>query len=289
MPVNDHYTTQFATNWIHRIQQTKQRLAPFIDWDAFSGERKRYDRLGAQSSQPKTERNAPTPIQEASSDSRWAVRQEFNMGNLLDKKDAKKLGELVLPQSDYVRAHANAFHRDCDDIIWQAALGSVVTGKAGDTSLALPAGQKVAHQSKNLNVAKLIQMNELFDDADLEDEAPRCILVTAKQLSSMLNSTKVTSADYAAVKALVNGTVDTFMGFKFIKIKRLPKTGNIRTIVAFAKGSIRGFMGEKETDIGLRKDLSNALQIYSEWDLGAVRVHDESVVSCECDESVTGD
>jgi hypothetical protein len=188
-----------------------------------------------------------------------------------------------------VKQHANEYHRNCDDVMWKAALAAVPTGKDGSGSSALPEAQKVAHGSKNLNVAKLIQINEIFDDADLEDEAPRVMLVTAKQLSSLLSTTKVTSADYAAVKALVNGTIDTFMGFKFVKIKRLPKTGNIRTCVAFAKGSIRGFMGAKETDIAERKDLSNAIQIYSEWDLGAVRVHDESVVSFECDESVTGD
>jgi hypothetical protein len=289
MPVDQHYTTQFTTNWIHRLQQTKQRLASFIEWDTFDGQRKRYDRLGAQNSQLKTERNAPTPIQDVSSDSRWAVRKSYQLANLLDEDDAAKLGTLVLPASDYVKQHAATYHRNSDDILWEAASGSVLTGQDGTTSTPLPDAQKIVHGSKNLTLAKLITLNEKFEDADLEDEAPRVLVITASQITSLLNTTKVTSADYATVKALATGTIDTFMGFKFVKIKRLPKSGNIRTCVAFAKGSIRGFMGMKKTKISEREDLSYGMQIYSSWHLGAVRVHDESVVTVECDESVSGD
>ena len=40
--------------------------------------------------------------------------------------------------------------------------------------------------------------------------------------SDMLQHTQVTSADYNTVKALAEGAVDTFMGFKFIMSNRLP-------------------------------------------------------------------
>src|SRR5690606_16720791 len=160
-------------------------------------------------------------------DFRWAVRQGFDMGNLLDKDDAMNLAPLVLPTSDYVKSHTNAYHRDSDDIAWQAALGNVLTGELGATPLALPTTQWIGKggavgvdtgTATGLTVGKLITANEILEDADLEDDAPRVLVVTAKQLTNLLNTTKVTSADYASVKALVNGTIDTFMGFKFKKI-----------------------------------------------------------------------
>jgi hypothetical protein len=95
----------------------------------------------------------------------------------------------------------------------------------------------------------------------------------------------VTSADYNTIKALVNGTLDTFMGFKFKIVKRLPLASNIRTCVAWVKGAIRRIKGSMMSDISIRKDLSMATQIYSKWNLGATRVYDEGVVQIDCDES----
>ena len=43
-------------------------------------------------------------------------------------------------------------------------------------------------------------------------------------MANLLRTTEVQSADYNSVKALVNGEVNTFMGFKFIRIEFLPKS-----------------------------------------------------------------
>jgi hypothetical protein len=39
-------------------------------------------------------------------------------------------------------------------------------------------------------------------------------------MSDLLALEKITSADYATVKALVQGAIDTFMGFKFVRSQR---------------------------------------------------------------------
>jgi len=283
--IEAHHTTQFSTNWVHRTQQNKSRLDAFVEYDSFMGERKRYDRLGAMASKKVVERNAPTPITNPDSDQRWAYRESFDLGNLLGKDDEKNLGQLVLPTSDFVKLHTNAYNRDCDDVVWKAAIAPAKVGALGTDTEAFPTDQIIAHGSTGLTLTKLIDANEIFDDADLEDNAPRCLLVTARQLKNLLNTTEVKNADYNSVKALVSGQVDTFMGFKFIKVKRLPVAANIRTCVAFAKGSVRAFKGAMRSDISRRKDLSNAVQIYSDWHLGAVRVHDESVVQILCSEA----
>lgn len=280
-----HYTTEFNTNWIHRVQQTKARLDAFVEDESFEGERKRYDRLSAQTSRLRTERKGPTNITDPGMDFRWCYRQSFDLGNMLDMDDAKNLGKLVLPTSDYVKSHAAAYHRDADDVAWKAALDDVMTGELGTTAFALPSAQKIVHGSTGLTLAKLLSANEILEGADLEDEAPRVITVTAQQLTNLLNTTEIKSADYNTVKALVNGHVDTFMGFKFIKIKRLRKVSTTRTLACWVKGAIKRIKGSMMNRIGEREDLSYATQIYSAWNLGAVRVYDEGVVSIECTES----
>lgn len=279
-----HYTTEFSTNWIHRVQQSKARLDAYVEEESFTGERKRYDRIGSQTSRLRTERKGPTNIVDPTLDFRWAYRNSYDLGNLLDKDDAMNLGQLVLPTSDYVKSHANAYHRDCDDIAWKAALDDAMTGELGATTSALPAGQKIAAGGTGLTLAKLISANEILEDADLEDGQPRVLCVTAQQLTNLLNTTEVKSADYNSVKALVNGSIDTFMGFKFIKIKRLRKASTTRSCVGWVKGAIKRIKGSMMSDISMRKDLSMSTQIYSAWNLGAVRVYDEGVIQIDCTE-----
>lgn len=283
--LHQHFTTEFSTNWQHRVQQSKARLDDFVVDENFSGERKRYDRLGAQSSRERTERKGPTIIQEANSDSRWAVRRSFDLANLLDKDDAKNLGQLVLPTSDYVKSHAMAYHRDCDDIAWKAALDPVLTGELGTTPFSLPSSQIILHGSTGMTIAKLNAALDILDGADLlDEEAPRVFVWTVKQRSELMNTVEAKSADYNTVKALAEGKIDTFMGFKFKIIKRLPLVGGVRTNVAWVKGAIKRTKGAMSSDISIRKDLSMSTQIYSDWHLGATRVYDEGVVAVQCQE-----
>ncbi|SKA88914.1 hypothetical protein SAMN02745166_01507 [Prosthecobacter debontii] len=279
-----HFTTEFSTNWIHRCQQTKARLDDFVIDEDFSGERKRYDRLGAQESSERTERNQPTQISNPNSDNRWAQRRNFSVTNLVDDTDAKNLGKLVLPTSDYVISHGNAYNRDKDIIAWTAAIDPVMTGELGTTPFSLPSSQVIVHGSTGLTLAKLIQANEIIEDGELEDGAPRVMVVSPKQLTNLLNTTEVKSADYNSVKALVSGQIDTFMGFKFIKSTKLRKVSTTRTCVAWVKGSIKRTKGAMSSNMAIRHDLSESVQIRSKYDLGATRVYDEGVVVIECTE-----
>lgn len=281
-----HYTTEFATNWIQRAQQTKTRLDAFVSDESFSGERKRYNRLASQSSILRTERKGATPISEASSDFRWAYRNSYHLANTLDREDSLNLGALVLPTSEYVQSHAMAHNRDKDDVAISAALGSVMTGELGTTVTAFAtATQTVVHGGTGLTIAKLRSANQIFLEADLEDESGRVLVVTGEQITNLLATTEVTSADYNSVKALVNGQVDTFMGFKFIINQRLPKVSTTRTCVAWVKGAIKRYAGEKFSRINELPGNSYATQIYSAWNFGAVRLHDEAVVAIECTEA----
>jgi hypothetical protein len=294
-----HYTTQFSTNWIHRLGQQKSRLDPYVRSEDFDGERKRYDRLGNVTFQERTERKAPTRITDVDNDFRWAVRKSYDVAQLIDKDDAKNLGQLVLPTSNYVMEHARAYNKLADDVVINTALGIVLTGEAGTTQTAFPtsthyvntAGAIGAYStgtSVGLTLGKLITAREILSAADVDEDEQRVLVCSQKQITDLLNVTEVKSADYNTVKALVAGAIDTFMGFKFVILQRLPTTteNNItaRGCVAFVKGSIQLIKGAKKTDMSIRKDLSMSLQVYSECYFGGVRLHDETTVRIGCKE-----
>lgn len=292
--IPSHFTTQYEANWIHRLNQKRARLEAYVEFEDFDGERKRYDRIGSMASNERTERKGPTRITDATDDSRWAYRKSYDLANLLDKDDAKNLGQLVLPTSSYIAEHAAAYNRDFDDMCWKTASGAVMTGEAGSTSTPFPTATNFIGKdgtvgsntgtAAGLTVAKLITAREILGNADADDEAPMVICVTTRQISDLLNTTEVKSADYNTVKALAAGSIKSFCGFDFVIIKRLPLASQLRTCVAWVKGSVKAIKGAKKSQISIRTDLSYATQIYSEWYLGGTRVHDEGVVTLDCKE-----
>ena len=89
------------------------------------------------------------------------------------------------------------------------------------------------------------------------------MVIGPQQLSNLLNVTNVTSSDYNSVKALVQGELDTFMGFKFITSTRLSKTSTKRKVLAFAQDGIKLAIGKDlMTKVDERSDKGYATQVY---------------------------
>lgn len=159
-----------------------------------------------------------------------------------------------------------------------------MTGEAGATASALPAGQIIAAGGSGLTLAKLLSAVEIMNGADLEDGSMRILVCAPQQITNLLNTTEVKSADYNTVRALADGKVDTFMGFKFMISNLLTKVSTTRTCVAWMKGAIKRCKGGMRTSIDRLPTLSNATQIFSSWDISAARVYDEGVVKIDCTE-----
>ena len=103
----------------------------------------------------------------------------------------------------------------------------------------------------------------------------------------MLAITQITSADFNSVKALVQGDIDTFMGFKFIRTERLDtNSSSNRLVLAFAQSGIGLAVGSDiQTRITERADKNYATQVFLSMTIGATRIEDEKVVEIECTES----
>ena len=82
-----------------------------------------------------------------------------------------------------------------------------------------------------------------------------------------------------AVKALVNGEIDTILGFKFHRSTRLPiVTGTDKKCFAWQADAMGVAVGMPiKTNVSVRDDLSYATQVYAAMTLGAVRLQGAGV------------
>ncbi len=206
----------------------------------------------------------------------------YEWADLID--DADKVRMLADPTSTYAQAAAAAIGRSVDDVIIAAATGSASTGKSGSGSQALT--KTIANGSADLTVAKLLEAKELMDESDVDPSIPRYIAVSPDQITALLNTTEVKSSDFNTVKALAQGQLDSFCGWKFIVSNRLSKTGNIRKCFAWAQdGILLGVGKDVMARIEERADKSYSTQVFYCATFGSTRMEEEKVVSIDCDES----
>ncbi len=201
-----------------------------------------------------------------------------------------------------------AMGRSMDDVIIAALDGTSYSGEAGATSVVLPSTQKYAANDgtnfTNLNISTLRAVKKMFDAADVDESIPRYFAYTSSQLFSLLGQTQVTSADFNSVKALVDGQLDTFMGFKFVRLERLltvasgsasPTTGvygsgttvaGYRRCLAWAQdGAILSVGQDMQSRVSERSDKGYTTQAYARMSIGATRMEEVKVVQVVCNES----
>jgi len=280
-----------------QFQQKISKLRPFVRVESQKAEFEFYDRIGPTVAKKVTDRHGNTVYSDTPHSRRRVGMEDYDWAELVDRPD--KLRMLADPTSPYVQNAVMALNRAIDIVLVGAALSNAYTGKDGNTAVAYPtATNEVAVNyvesggatNSNLNMAKLRRVRTLFDldEAAEDDDAQIICALTAYQMQSLLRLTEVTSADYNTVRALVNGTVDTFMGIKFIKMapSYLVKTGNNRQIVFFTRQGLLLAMGEEiQVIVGPNPERRNNTQLYVCGSFGASRMWEEKVRTVLCDET----
>jgi len=279
------FVEQYKSNVFHLSQQKGSRLRDAVRTETVVGKSHFFERIGSTAAQKRTSRHSDTPRVDTPHSRRKVTMEDYDWADLIDQED--KVRMLISPESEYAQAGAWAMGRAMDDAIIDAASGNAFGGVAGGSTVALPSGQKIVHGSAGLSVTKLIEAKEILDANSVDPEEPRYCVVTSKQLSDLLAITQITSADFNSVKALVQGEIDTFMGFKFIRTERLDtNSSSNRLVLAFAQSGIGLAVGQDiNTRISERADKNYATQVFLSMTIGATRIEDEKVVEIECTES----
>jgi len=184
-------------------------------------------------------------------------------------------------RSELVQVLGNAIGRRQDQLVLAALAAS-------GTSLAV--GNDIGGTDTNMNVAKLRQAKGLMDKNNVPP-ADRCIVIHSNGLQALLAETAVTSSDFNSVKALVNGELDTFLGFKFYTIGDRDEGGLAidgsldRTCFAFHKDAIGYGEGiAPKTEINYVPEKTSFL-VASMFSAGATTIDAEGIVSIVARES----
>lgn len=280
------FVQQYTDNVIILSQQKGSRLEGAVTVKpGVVGKTCFFERVGATSAVKRTSRHADTPLINTPHSRRRVALVPFDWADLVDEPD--KVRTLINPENSYAQNAGFAMGRAKDDEIIAAMWGLAYSGEDGATTVALPAGQKVAQDGtpSSLTVDKLLKAKKVLDANEVDPEDQRSIACSAAAIQAMLGATEVKSSDYNTVKALVQGEINTFVGFKFIMSARLPlvTTGTYRAAYAWAKSGMGLAVGsDVKTRITERADKSYSVQVYLNMDLGATRVEDEKVVEIPC-------
>ena len=282
------FVQQYRNNLIHLSQQDDSRLINAVKLkENVTGKQVFFDRLGLQTMTQLTSRHADTTQVDTPHSRRMASLAPYTVADLIDDPD--QVRTLIDPTNGYAKAQASAIGRTQDDIIIAAMLGTAATGETGSGSQTLPSAQKVTIQiggggsDDYLNLEKVLQAKRILDAAEVDKEG-RCLVYDAIQMENFLQLEKATSTDYASIRALVMGEINTYLGFTWIHSERLTTDSNSDTqVIAFQGDGVGLGIGRlRETRITEESTKNYATQVWSYLDMGAVRVEDSTVVEIAC-------
>lgn len=227
--VDETFKRTYAATLTHLFQQTASELRPTVRNEPQEGEMKMWDFIGETSGQEDLPRGAEVPDIPSPYSRRKNTLHKWNKGEMIYEFD--KLRMLLDPTSDINKATIAAANRWVDEKILQAVAAIVYTGKEGGTAvnsydigecrLIDGDGTEVAAGSNfsdtiqtGLTLAKIALIGNLMDDASVP-QGNRHLVANTDQKWYLLGSTKATSADYASVRALTYGEINSYLGFTF--------------------------------------------------------------------------
>jgi hypothetical protein len=286
--VNKAFVQQFADNLIHLAQQKGSRLMPTVMVKKVVGKYAHFDRLGKTAAQKRTSRHGDTPIIDTPHSRRRAVLDDYEWADLVDSQDELRM--LIDPKSAYAEAGAWALGRSMDDIIIDAASGSAKSIDSSDSSsnvtfdTAMTVDEDFGTGNSNLTFEKLNEAKRLLRGKDIDPDEELFCVVNADALHSLLTESEIQSIDTNTVRALVQGDLNTFMGFRFVHSERIStQSEGFYQVLCYAKSAIGVAIGEDiKVRMSERDDKSYATQIYASMTMGAVRVEEEKIAIIEC-------
>ena len=181
-------------------------------------------------------------------------------------------------RSELVQVVSKSIARRMDQIMIDA-----LNAAGGTTAVATGIGGATT----NMNIEKLRATAKAMNQNNVPSEG-RHLLMHASQLDALLGETEITSQDFASVKALVQGEINTFMGFKILTVGDrdeggLPKPST-RTCFAWHKDSM-GYaesMAQK-TEVNYVPEKTSFL-VSSMFSAGSVSIDGAGIVKISCTE-----
>ena len=173
---------------------------------------------------------------------------------------------------ELVQVVGNAIGRRMDQLVIDALNAASSPGTVGTD---------IGGVGTNLNLAKLLAAKKALDAKNVPAEG-RCMVIHANGLSALLNETELTSSDFATIKALSMGEINTFLGFRFIMLGDRDEGGlplpSTRTSFAFHRDAVgMGISMNQKSEINYVPEKTSFL-VSSMFSAGAIAIDDEGIV-----------
>lgn len=283
---------QYKSNVYHLTQQKTSKLRRACRIESVNGKNAFYEQIGSTAARVRTSRHADTPRMDTPHARRRVSLQSYDWADLIDQEDRVRM--LIDPASPYAEAAAMAMGRAMDELIVAAADGTAYTGVDGSTSTSYDSNMTVdvtvrwpgvSSDDCGLNVAKILEAAELLGQNDVDPDEEKYLVVNSRQINSLLKDTKISSADFNAVKPLVSGQVSMFGGFTVIPCNRIgtDANGDDKCLFWAKGGMLLGIGKDITTRVTERADKNYATQVFASMDIGATRMEEVRVGYIECD------
>lgn len=284
--VTDWMVNQFKANVTVIYQQEGSMLRGKVREREVVGEFDFWDRMGPTAAIQKTVRHAPTPLVNTPHSRRQVVLLDWEWADLIDPVD--KLKTIHTFESEYAQNGARSLGREWDRQLLIAFAADAKAGKGGGTTVTFASE---AAADLDFSAAALTTQNVLTIKLNIDNKiAPRSnrhIAVPPMAIEQLLKQTSgplASSGDFNVLRALVAGELNTWVGFEWSVLDPdLFETtaGDTTELKCYAWH--RDSMGvsqamEITTDIGIRRDLSNATQVYLLTSFGSTRIQGGGVV-----------
>ena len=271
---NEIYAQAYGQNIMQLAQQKYSKLINTVYMKPnVRGKTYFQDQIGEWSMDTKGGRNVQTPNNDPNLSRRMGVMLDYHDNRMLDRGD--ELKSISDPRSAYTIAAARSLGRKIDDVIIAAAVSTTTaSGETGSTTA--PTTASLVITTGQLFIQDITRMKLALDNEDVEQD-DRFLVVTPTLLASALNDEKMTSADYANVKALVDGSINTFMGFNWIQSTRIAEQSGLEGLVYQKYALCLAMAAQPLVRTDERSDLSYSWQIYYELNTGAVRLEESRI------------
>lgn len=200
----------------------------------------------------------------------WCDLEDWEAYDYVDKFDMKKINFSEVTELAEVAADCLGLRID------QIIIDKMNAGYDAEN-------MKVGTTNTALTVATLIDACTKLNKSGVPT-TERYFAHSAQQLADLLSTTQVTSADYNSVKALVNGTLNSFLGLKFTLIADRDEGG-----LPTSENDVTGFVWHKRA-MGFSKaqDLETSMEwvpekraylVGGDFSAGAVVIDDKGIVA----------
>ena len=275
--ISTSFVTIFDAEVKQAYQNDRQLAGTVRERTGVSGNTYKFNKLGSGVANLHIPQSDVTPMNLTHTQVS-ATMADYNAAEYSDIFTSGKV--LFDERAELVKAVSMAVGRRMDQLVIDALDGA-------GTSLTV--ANSIGGSNTNLNVDKVLSAKKQMDQKGVPAE-DRFFLCHANNMAAFLDDSDVKTIDVNTTKALAQGSIDTFLGFKFIMVGDRTEGGlavdgsSDRTCLAWHRNACGLAINmDKKTEINYIAEKSSFL-VNSMFSAGSVGIDTNGIVEITCRE-----